>query len=140
MKTLLVILLILNCSELVQATSPKATESIYFNYISNDGSVYLDCRHSPLSSEPERYRIVCGKGTSIIKTFDARFRVRQLNSSLKPVFEIAFWVTDRNQPAPYDHGTTAWISLSKGVVSEVALHQEVENSYAALVIHYSAGL
>lgn len=124
-------------SQVVQANYPG---QFYFNYVSNDGFVYLDCTYFPLEIEPEYYRISCGKGTNFFKTFDARFRVRPIRLEPKPVYEIVFWVTDRNKPDRWDEGSTTWVTLNKGAVSEVAIHQEVENSYAALVVHYSAGL
>lgn len=124
-------------SETLKANGPA---QFYFNYISNDGSIYLDCHHEQLATEPEYYRISCGKGTAFFKTFDARFRVRALRSEPKPLYEIVFWVTDRNKPDRWDEGSTTWITLTKGAVTDVALHQEVENSFAALVVHYSAGL
>lgn len=138
MKTLIVLIFTIISSQVVHADNNRS--KFYFNYISNDGSVYLDCTYTPLTSEPEFYRVSCGKGTEVTKTFDARFRVRPLGSQLKPTYEIVFWVTDRNKPDRWDEGSTTWITLTKGAITEVALHQEVENSYAALVIHYSAGL
>jgi hypothetical protein len=138
MKTLIVLIFTIISSQVVRADNTRG--SFYFNYISNDGEVYLDCTHSKLDSEPEFYRVSCGKGTNFFKTFDARFRVRPLGSPTKPSYEIVFWVTDRNKPERWDEGSTTWITLTKGAITDVALHQEVENSYAALVIHYSAGL
>jgi hypothetical protein len=138
MKTLLALIFTIVSSQVAQANSRG---KFFFNYISADGFVYLDCTFFPLDIEPDYYRIVCGKGTNFFKTFDARFRVRLIRDNPKPAYEIVFWVTDRSSGQRWDEGSTTWISLTKGsAATEVTLHQEVENSYAALVVHYSAGL
>ncbi len=138
MKSLFALL----CSTFIssQVVQANGQGKFYFNYISNDGFVYLDCTHERLPIEPEYYRISCGKGTNFFKTFDARFRVRPMRTDPKPAYEIVFWVTDRNKPERWDEGSTTWITLTKGSVTDVAIHQEVENSYAVLVVHYSSGL
>lgn len=89
--------------------------------------------------EPNDYRIICGKGTAFLKTFDARFNVRPVRNQ-PPAFEIIYWVSSLNLPQRQNEGTTAWINLSRGAITDLALHQEVENGFASLVVYYSAGL
>lgn len=117
--------------------APRYSETLKFKYVSSDGSVYLDCVYVPLQTENEFYRVTCGKAPTVTKVFDVRFRVRPLRGPQNPVFEIAMWVTDRNADKKYDQGSTIWIRLTEGLVTDVTLHQEVENSYAALVAYYT---
>lgn len=123
-------------SQVVQATG---SERFVFRYISNDGSIHLDCAHVPIRMEPDDYRVTCGKGTHILKTFDVRFKVRPVRNQ-PPGYEIVFWISSLNQQQNRNEGSTAWLGLNKGAITDLALHQEVENGFATLVVYYSAGL
>lgn len=116
----------------------RPDESLKFNYVTNDGSIYLDCERAILPTEPDFYRVKCGKAPGLVKVFDVRFRVRPLVlPPNRPVTEIVMWTTDRNTQRSYDHGSTVWVRLTRGSITDVTLHQDVENNYAALVARYS---
>ena len=108
-----------------------------FHYISSDGSVYLNCTSKVLPSEPDFYRVTCGQAPGVVKVFDARFRVRQLNMGPRPAFELVYWVTDRNTPERFDYGSTTWLYLDQGDILRLTTHMDVENAYAALILRYT---
>jgi hypothetical protein len=138
MRSLIFFLLTVVSSQLVQAQIPRS--SFYFNYATRDGSTNLDCGFSPLADQPEVYKVICGKGTALYRIFEIRFRVRPVGSQMKTAYEVVYWISESNKLDKWIEGSTAWITLNKGAMSELALHQQVENGQAALIIHYSAGL
>ena len=129
--------LILLCLSSNASAHLALNETLSFDYVSNDGQIYLDCDMVPLQIEPELYRVTCGQRPGLVKVFDVRFRVRAMGTQAQPTYEIAMWVTDRNTQKRYDQGSTVWLKLTRGAINEVTLHQEVENSYAALVARYT---
>lgn len=141
MKKTMLILGCLFSFQLAQANmksmlTPASMGDFSFNYSSQDGAIYLNCEYEKLQSEPEFYRVTCGKAPGLIKVFDVRFRVRQMGYSPRVSYELVFWVTDRNLKDRYDQGQTTWITLDQGQILNVTMHQDVENSYAVLMLRY----
>jgi hypothetical protein len=116
---------------------PVKAEQLEFNYITNEGPIYLDCVHKLLPIEPDFYQVVCSNGV-LTKRFEAKFRVRQLAGSPRPAYELVLWVTDRNFSQRLDYNSTVWIRLAEGQLVDVVMHQDVENTYAALEVRYRA--
>lgn len=114
---------------------PVQADQLEFNYITNEGSIYLDCVHKKLQVEPDFYQIVCGQGT-IVRKFEAKFRVRQLAGSPNPAYELVFWVTDRNHSQRLDYNSTVWLRMAEGQLIDVVMHQDLENTYAALEVRF----
>lgn len=114
----------------------RAETSLEFNYVTNDGGIYMDCVHEKKDTEPDFYKIICGKGLAMQKNFEAKFRVRPINTGLQPTYELIYWVTDRNQKERVDYNSTVWLRLSKGQILDVVLHQDLENAYAALEVRF----
>lgn len=114
---------------------PVRAEQLEFNYITNEGPIYLDCNHKKLQIEPDFYQVICSNGV-LTKKYEAKFRVRQLVGSPYPAYELILWVTDRNQPQRLDYNSTVWIRLAEGQLIDVVMHQDVENTYAALEVRY----
>lgn len=120
----------------VSSFAKAETSTLEFNYITNDGSIYLDCVHEKKLTEPDFYQIICGKGLAMEKKFEAKFRVRPINTGLQPTFELIYWVTDRNTINRVDYNSTVWLRLSKGHILDVVLHQDIDNAYAALEVRF----
>jgi hypothetical protein len=116
---------------------PVKAEQLEFNYITNEGPIYLDCVHKVLPIEPDFYQVICSNGV-LTKRFEAKFRVRQLAGSPRPTYELILWVTDRNFSQRLDYNSTVWIRLAEGQLIDVVMHQDVENTYAALEVRYRA--
>ena len=159
MKTVLSLFWILMSSQFVSALSSKIEKpsirprqkALFFTYASNDETTNLDCAFSAITMTTDRYQVVCGKGTAVMKYFEVQFSVNQVQFEPRsPVFEISFVVIDHtvsgngilvNVPSEkQQNGSKTWITLNRGAVAQISLEQAVENRAAALVVHYNAGL
>src|SRR5690606_38290572 len=71
------------------------SEQMSFQYMSNDGSVILDCSHARIRDLPD-WEVVCGKGTPMVKEFVAHFIAREMpQGPQRTSFEVLYWVTER---------------------------------------------
>lgn len=140
MKTLLFIFLTGVSSQIVQAyRGQPSAEKINFSYHSQDGLITLDCTSMPLKKDSPTYQIHCGKGTEFLKVFTAQFYLRRILGPPRPSYELVFRIS-RSHGDPSAGGSRAWLTLDRGFLHDVALHQEVEEGAGVLVAHYSAGL
>ena len=123
----------------VKITPKVQTAQLTFQYISNDGSVSMDCVHSQIRDLPD-WDVVCGKGTNLQKRYTVHFITKQYNKAVQPItsFEYLYWVTQWESVAPVYSSTSFWIRLKeKTSLQSIRMYQSVENDYADLVVDYN---
>lgn len=114
-------------------------DDVTFSYMSNDGSIELQCAHVYDRPDAWDWDVWCGKGTNMLKQYRVHFLLRQYVSKAgnKSAYEVLYWVTDRNQKAPAFSSTTQWLQFD-GINSpdELSFSQGVENDYAYLTLKF----
>lgn len=114
------------------------SETMTFNYMSNDGTLQLACSHAITDPALGDWDVWCGKGTPWFRQFRVHFLVRLYKSShqQRSAYEILYWVIDRQQPL-----TKAFASMSSWIqfknisdLDKLVVSQGVENDYAYLTL------
>ena len=115
------------------------TRELSFQFVSNDGTIALNCVHSQIRDLPD-WQVVCGKGTPLEKRYTVHFLTNQYFKPTQPVMllEYLYWVTDWNSVNPIYTATSFWMKFKeKTNVQSIRLNQGIENDYADLVLDYS---
>lgn len=113
-------------------------DNVSFKYVSNDGSIDLNCTHYFDKPELSDWDVWCGKGTKMLRQFRVHFLVREYRHQTeeKSAYEILYWVIDRNQNlSKAFSSTSSWIELQKKApLQRLSFSQGVENDYAYLTV------
>jgi hypothetical protein len=121
--------------------SSDILDRIEFRYESNDGSFTLSCKHWIGNFSGGDFSVACGKGqgTGEIKNYSVHLRIRTVPKGTLTIFELMYWITDRNvkTPVPAFASHSQLFTVSKvAEIHELQMSEGVENDYAQLVMRY----
>jgi hypothetical protein len=112
------------------------TPRLKFQYVSFDGGLYLDCRHSLVDPELRDWDVSCGNNQ---KNFRVHFHVKEYVRPVTPAksIEVVYYIV-RSTPGTSTSSQAVWIDLEKdSPLSGVTFHQSVDNDTASLILRFS---
>lgn len=110
-----------------------------FAYISNDGSVWLDCTHWRKNQKLPDWEVICGKNNRVTKTFQVHFVTKQIQRQQMPQtsYEFLYWVTEPQGNKSVEHTPTIWMHTRKfSELDNATLSTGVDNGSAILNLEF----